>query len=105
MSTDLVTDLIASRVHAPGRVAELAAKRTRPTSLVGESGRLMLVAADHSARGALRAGDDAMAMADRGDLLRRLMVALDRPGVDGVLGHRRHPRGPARCWAPSRARS
>jgi hypothetical protein len=86
MSTDLVTDLIASRVNAPGRVAELMARRTRPTSLVGESGRLMLVAADHSARGALRAGDDAMAMADRGDLLRRLMVALDRPGVDGVLG-------------------
>ena len=86
MSTDIVTDLIATRVHTPGRVAELMQQRTRPTSLVGESGRLMLVAADHPARGALRAGDDAMAMADRGDLLRRLMIALERPGVDGVLG-------------------
>jgi hypothetical protein len=57
-----------------------------PTSLVGETGRLMLVAADHPARGALRAGDDAMAMADRWELLRRLCVALERPGVDGVLG-------------------
>ena len=86
MSTDIVTDLISTRIHAPGRVADLMQQRTRPASLVGESGRLMLVAADHPARGALRAGDDAMAMADRGELLRRLMIALERPGVDGVLG-------------------
>jgi hypothetical protein len=46
----------------------------------------MLVAADHSARGALRAGDDPMAIADRGRLLERLEIALSRPGVDGVLG-------------------
>jgi hypothetical protein len=86
MSTDIVTDLISTRIHAPGKVADLMQQRTRPASLVGESGRLMLVAADHPARGALRAGDDAMAMADRGELLRRLMIALERPGVDGVLG-------------------
>jgi hypothetical protein len=47
---------------------------------------MMLVAADHPARGALRAGSRPMAMADRGDLLERLCVALSRPGVDGVLG-------------------
>ena len=64
----------------------MAAQRSRPGSLVGESGRLMLVAADHGARGALRAGDDPLAMADRWELLRRLCIALDRPGVDGVLG-------------------
>jgi hypothetical protein len=46
----------------------------------------MLVAADHGARGALRAGDDPMAMAARWELLRRLSIALSRPGVDGVLG-------------------
>jgi len=86
MSTDHVAELISTRVNAPGRFAELMEQRRRPRSLVGESGRLMLVAADHPARGALRAGDDAMAMADRGDLLRRLMIALERPGVDGVLG-------------------
>jgi hypothetical protein len=86
MTTDIVTDLISTRIHEPGRVAGLMQERTRPASLVGESGRLMLVAADHPARGALRAGDDAMAMADRGELLRRLMIALERPGVDGVLG-------------------
>ena len=46
----------------------------------------MIIAADHPARGALRVGEDPLAMADRGDLLRRLAIALTRPGVDGFLG-------------------
>ncbi|MFI6872916.1 deoxyribose-phosphate aldolase [Streptomyces sp. NPDC050400] len=45
----------------------------------------MIIAADHPARGALGAGERAFAMADRGDLLGRLCLALSRPGVDGVL--------------------
>jgi hypothetical protein len=81
-----VATLVGTRVSEPGRVVELAAARRRPEGLTGSTGRLMLVAADHPARGALRAGDDALAMADRGELLRRLSVALSRPGVDGVLG-------------------
>jgi hypothetical protein len=86
MSSDRLAELLDIRVREPGRIAELAAARTRPTSLVGQTGRLMLVAADHPARGALRAGADPMAMADRWELLRRLVIALSRPGVDGVLG-------------------
>jgi DhnA family fructose-bisphosphate aldolase class Ia len=85
MSVDL-TDLVAVRADQPGLVAEMAAARVRPESLVGSSGRLMLVAADHTARGFLRAGADPLAMADRSRLLERLSVALSRPGVDGVLG-------------------
>ncbi|MGH3373749.1 MAG: Cgl0159 family (beta/alpha)8-fold protein, partial [Actinoallomurus sp.] len=54
--------------------------------LLGPSGRLMIVAADHPARGALAAGDRPLAMADRAELLHRVCVALGRPGVDGVLG-------------------
>ena len=81
-----VGHLVTTRVREPGRIAELAAARTRPTSLVGATGRLMLVAADHPARGALAAGSDPLAMAHRGDLLGRLATALARPGVDGVLG-------------------
>ena len=46
----------------------------------------MIVAADHPARGALGVRGDANAMASRADLLRRLEVALTRPGVDCVLG-------------------
>lgn len=53
--------------------------------VTGADGKLLLIAADHPARGALAAGGDAMAMADRADLLERLLVALRRPGVDGVL--------------------
>jgi hypothetical protein len=46
----------------------------------------MMIAADHPARGALAAGERALAMADRAELLDRLVEALSRPGVNGVLG-------------------
>jgi hypothetical protein len=81
-----IRDLAAVRASDPGRIAALAATRRAPEGLAGSTGRLMLVAADHPARGALRAGADALAMADRGELLERLATALSRPGVDGVLG-------------------
>jgi hypothetical protein len=47
---------------------------------------MFVIAADHAARGALGAGADPMAMADRRELLRRLCLALQRPEVNGVLG-------------------
>jgi hypothetical protein len=47
---------------------------------------MMIIACDHPARGALRAGNRALAMGDRVDLLDRLCVALARPGVNGLLG-------------------
>ncbi len=86
MPVDRTQDLVELRVHRPGAVAEAAARRGRPESLLGEHGRLMMIAADHPARGALRAGDRPLAMADRGELLDRLCLALSRPGVNGVLG-------------------
>lgn len=86
MREDQLRELVTTRVHRPAAVAEAAARRARPVSLVGEHGRLMMIAADHPARGALRAGDRPLAMADRIDLLDRLCVALSRPGVNGVLG-------------------
>lgn len=77
-----ITDL---RVTDPGLVARMwAGRRRRP--LVGEDGRMLVVAADHPARGALGVRGDAMAMGSRSDLLERLATALSRPGVDGVLG-------------------
>ncbi len=83
---DLIRQVVAVRTGDPTAIAAAAGSRRRRTSLVGESGRLMLIAADHPARGALRVGDDPLAMAARGDLLRRLRIALERPGVDGFLG-------------------
>jgi uncharacterized protein len=62
-----------------------AAERPR-RSLTDIPGGLMIIAADHPARGSLGAGGRPDAMADRIDLLDRLLVALSRPGVHGVLG-------------------
>ncbi len=73
------------RATRPEAVAEAAAARVR-RPLLGADGRLMIVAADHPARGALGVRSAADAMGDRYDLLRRLVTALRRPGVDGVLG-------------------
>lgn len=80
-----VADLTEIRVREPERIADAWATRQR-RGLAGDDGRLLVVAADHPARGALGVRGDGMAMARRGDLLERLAVALSRPGVDGVLG-------------------
>jgi DhnA family fructose-bisphosphate aldolase class Ia len=79
---DTLRETRANDPHAVVRAA--AARRRRP--LLGADGRLMLVAADHAARGALSAGGRSGVMGDRYELLQRLMTALQRPGVDGVLG-------------------
>ncbi|MFI6208298.1 deoxyribose-phosphate aldolase [Streptomyces sp. NPDC051041] len=79
-----IPDLTAVRARRPEAIAEAAARRTR-RPLIGDSGRLMIVAADHPARGALGVGGHRLAMADRADLLERVCTALSRPGVDGVL--------------------
>jgi hypothetical protein len=81
-----LNNLLATRTLRPGAIAEAAASRRPARSLLGEHGRLMIIAADHTARGAIRAGDQPLAMADRVDLLDRLCLALSRPGVNGVLG-------------------
>lgn len=72
------------RARRPERVAELLASRRRRPFLP-DDGRLMLVACDHPARGALSVRGRPHAMADRADLLDRLRTALARPGVDGLL--------------------
>jgi DhnA family fructose-bisphosphate aldolase class Ia len=72
------------RATDPGRITKLLAARTR-RPFVPADGRLMIVAADHPARGAQSVGGRADAMASRPELLDRLVVALARPGVDGVL--------------------
>ncbi|MFJ4961280.1 deoxyribose-phosphate aldolase [Streptomyces sp. NPDC088729] len=90
-----VLELVRLRAERPEAIAEAAARRrrrpllrTRPPgdpNAPGRDGRLMIIAADHPARGALAVGDRALAMANRFELLERLCLALSRPGVDGVL--------------------
>ena len=81
-----LTELINIRINRPEAIAEAAAARRRPASALGDGGTTMIIAADHPARGMLKAGARETAMADRGELLDRVCLALSRPGVDGVMG-------------------
>lgn len=80
-----IARLTALRAGDPGAIARGWARRSR-RPLLAPDGRMLLVAADHPARGALGVRGDAFAMGSRSDLLERLATALARPGVDGVLG-------------------
>ncbi|MEA2662664.1 MAG: hypothetical protein QOH08_2236 [Chloroflexota bacterium] len=81
--SELVARLARIRATEPDAIARaLAARRRRPLL---KDGRLFLVAADHGARGVFAAGGDPRAMADRGELLARLVAVLAHPAVDGVL--------------------
>ncbi|MFI6864305.1 deoxyribose-phosphate aldolase [Streptomyces sp. NPDC050421] len=77
--------LMETRARRPEAILEAAQRRSR-RPMIQPSGRLMLVAADHPARGALAVRGRPDAMANRAGLLDRLLTALERPGVDGVLG-------------------
>jgi DhnA family fructose-bisphosphate aldolase class Ia len=77
-----VTEL---RSRHPEAIAQALATRRRRPAFLPEDGRLMLVAADHPARGALAAQGRPTAMNSRTDMLDRLRAALSRPGVDGLL--------------------
>ena len=77
--------LTDARVREPARLRRALTGRSR-RSLVGEDGRMLLLAADHTARGKLAIGSDPMAAADRRSLLDRLLTGLADPRVDGVLG-------------------
>jgi DhnA family fructose-bisphosphate aldolase class Ia len=73
------------RVTNPADVRAALRDRVRPAGLPAD-GKMMLIAADHPARGAISVGSDSMAMADRASLLGRIVTALSQPGVDGILG-------------------
>jgi len=73
------------RAEKPEKIAQALANRKKRSLLAGD-GKLLIVAADHPARGALAVGDAPTAMADRYELLEKLVKSLERPGVDGVLG-------------------
>lgn len=80
-----VADLTLRRRRDPGGIARAwGARRRRP--LLGQDDQILIVAADHMARGALGVREEPMAMASRPQVLQRLATALTRPGVDGVLG-------------------
>ena len=73
------------RVTNPAAVRAALRDRVRPAGIPAD-GKMMLIAADHPARGAISVGSDTTAMADRASLLGRIVTALAQPGVDGILG-------------------
>lgn len=77
-------ELVQTRVREPRALQRALSGRARRT-IAGADGRLLLLAADHTARGMLAAGGDPLAIADRFTLLDRLMRGLAVSGVDGVM--------------------
>ena len=84
MHDDQWLGLIDARLKSPNAATKALKKRKR-RKLIRDS-QIFIVAADHTARGMLGVGDDQFAMADRRKLLDALMIALENPQVDGVLG-------------------
>lgn len=77
-------DLTRIRLEDPGAVQRAADARVLHARPVHGT-QNFIVAADHPARGALSVRGVPDAMADRRDLLDRLLTALANPAVDGVL--------------------
>jgi|AntAceMinimDraft_1070359.scaffolds.fasta_scaffold08581_2 DhnA family fructose-bisphosphate aldolase class Ia len=84
LSREHYTALLNERVFAPHALTEALQNRKR-RSIAGADGNLLIIAADHTARGKLSLGKDSIAMADRFTLLDRLVQCLALPEVDGVL--------------------
>jgi len=84
LSDERYRALLEARVFDPESLRRALVGRTRRT-VPGSDGNLLILAADHTARGMLAAGDDPLAVADRRVLLDRLVAGLATPGVDGVL--------------------
>lgn len=76
--------LIEARVFAPESLQAALTSRTR-RSIPGVDGKLMIIAADHTARGMLAVGSEPLAVADRYSLLDRIIRSMQVPGVDGVM--------------------
>ena len=77
-------ELMEARINNPASLQKALMKRERRT-IAGKDGKLMLLAADHTARGIIAAGNNPTAIADRYLLLDKLIRGLAVAGVDGVM--------------------
>lgn len=81
----IISRLSHIRAYEPSAVE--VALRQRQTAPALESGeKLLVLACDHPARGALGAGNDPMAMSSREEILRRCAKIMAHPKVTGFLG-------------------
>ena len=77
-------ELIEARINNPASLQKALKNRARRT-VAGKDGKLMLLAADHTARGIIAVGNNPTAIADRFVLLDKLIRGLAVAGVDGVM--------------------
>ena len=80
----LYNQIVDVRITQPERIAERAAARKRRKQLAPD-GHLVIVAADHPARGVVNVGANPIAMGNRHEYLARIIRALTAPNVDGVM--------------------
>jgi DhnA family fructose-bisphosphate aldolase class Ia len=85
MNNETRQRLLETRFTRPQAIAD-AAKTRRSHEPTSNEDRILIIAADHTARGMLDVGSNPSAMSNRYDLLDRLVAALAIPGVSGVLG-------------------
>ena len=78
--------IIEIRVNDPGVVLREARARQRRERPGGADGKLMILAANHPARGVTAAAGHALVMGDRHSYLGRILRVLADPLCDGVLG-------------------
>lgn len=84
LTDDAYAALCEARIFDPASLQRALRDRKRRT-LAGGDGNLMILAADHTARGMIAASGDPLAVADRRVLLDNLLRGLSVPGVDGVM--------------------
>jgi hypothetical protein len=80
----LYEELTQIRIDNPDRPLEVAQERKKRSALT-TNGRLNILTADYAARRVVRAAHDELAMANRQDLLTRIIRLLSADVVDGVM--------------------
>ena len=85
ISSDIYQKITNIRVDNPDFIIDWSNRRVKRNQFT-RNGKLNVVAADHPARGSVSVGDKPFEMADRHELLARLVDILYSEWVDGVLG-------------------
>ncbi len=81
---DLYESITDIRIRQPAFADGEADRRVR-RRVAAPDGKLVIVAADHPGRASLTIQDDPLAMADRHELLARIVRVLSHAGIDGVM--------------------
>lgn len=84
LTEETFAEITELRVRQPDLAREELAKRKR-RDMLAPDGRLVILAADHPARGVTRVGSQAAGMGHRLDYLGRIVRVLTASGIDGLM--------------------